>query len=220
MLLRNDGAGQSHHQVSRPRVSAPVRCMPITDRLLSARPDLLVPLRAHQGRSDKRRRFSRAVVRGGSGKWLGWVEEPEWLLWSVQPRQPEVRCWKLSTAGSDRFCRQWLPWRQSLKTDPVPRPVVQRQLATGAVGGIDFRTTDGHRLFQHYRPKVDLVEQAARCVSGALPPSPGDLTADEQPIGWTLRTPGLRWEPRPRWHVQRSRSPRPSKHGSRCPTRS
>ena len=31
------------------------------------------PLCAHQGRSDKRRRFSRAVVHGGSGKWLGWV---------------------------------------------------------------------------------------------------------------------------------------------------
>jgi len=37
---------------------------------------------AHQGRSDKRHRFSRAVVHGGSGKWLGWVEA-EQLLWGA-----------------------------------------------------------------------------------------------------------------------------------------
>jgi hypothetical protein len=40
--------------------------------------------------------------------------------------------------------------------------------------------------------------QNRRWKAATIPPSPSDLTADEQPIGWALWTPGLSWRSRPR----------------------
>ena len=101
-----------------------------------------------------------------------------------------------------------------------PVHVVQRLLATEAVGAWILARRRDTDFFQHNRPCVDLVEQAVRSACGILPPSPADLTAYELPMRRALWPPCLWRGPRPRWQPPNFRSPRPSKHGSRDPTHS